>query len=70
MKNNKSTRTGVYYRIDCMNHIVSGLYPAREFDGDQDAEAHAANYEATLTKLTFDNGRMISSVVIYDPREY
>lgn len=43
-------REGLYYRLDCMNALASGLYKASDFTGDEEAIETASNYEATLTK--------------------
>lgn len=49
-------RDGEYYYIDCMNSFVNGgVIPA-------------ANYEATLYKLTYKDGRQTAATVIYEPQ--
>lgn len=62
-------KTRVLYRFDCMNAFLSDRYfEAAAFDSEKDAIRTAANYEATLIKLTFDeNGEQIDRSVIYDP---
>lgn len=62
---------GSYYYFDCMNAFVNdGLFKAAEFDGDDDAIQHAANYEATLYKYEYKDGEIIDSAIIYEPRFY
>ena len=59
---------GEYYFMDCMNAFVNdGLFPVSEFESDQDAIRTAADYEATLYRLTFKDGEETGSVTLYDP---
>ena len=62
-------REGLYYRLDCMNALASGLYKASDFTGDEEAIETASNYEATLTKEEYRNGERLSSKLLYDTRE-
>lgn len=60
---------GTYYFMDCMNAFVNnGLFPAGDFKDDADAIQTAANYEATLYKYEYRDGRQISSTVLYEPK--
>lgn len=63
------TLCGDYYYFDCMSSPPGGrYYEAAAFAGDQDAINTAANYEATLYKVTFDrNGDRARKVTLYDP---
>lgn len=62
---------GEYYYMDCMNAFVNnGLFPAAEFADDAEAIREAANYEATLYKMTFKGGQRISSKELYSPAYY
>lgn len=57
-----------YYYFDCMDAVLGDrLWAASAFEGDQDAIKTAANYEATLYKLTFTNGEKTGSETLYDP---
>ena len=62
-------REGLYYRLDCMNALASGLYKASDCTGDEEAIETASNYEATLTKEEYRGGERLSSKLLYDPRE-
>jgi len=62
---------GIYYYFECMNAFVNdGLFMAAEFDGEEDAIKHAADYEATLYKYEFKDGERISSEIVYEPQLY
>ena len=59
---------GDYYFFDCMNAFITDRYfEVSAFDGDPDAIKTAANYEATLTRLTFSQGELTGSKTLYDP---
>ena len=59
---------GTYYYFDCMNAFVNnGLFPAREFSGDEEAIKMAADYEATLYKYEIADGVKTGSSILYDP---
>lgn len=59
---------GRYYYMDCMNALANdGLFPESEFKDDADAIRTAANYEATLIKYEYQDGKQISSAVLYEP---
>lgn len=61
---------GTYYFFDCMNAFVNGgLFPAREFDGENEAVKMAADYEAILYRYEFTDGRKTGCRVLYDPGE-
>lgn len=62
-------REGLYYRLECMNAVASGIYKASEFTGDEEAIKTASNYEATLTKEEYRNGERVSFSVLYNPRQ-
>ena len=62
-------REGLYYRLNCMNALASGLYKASDFTGDEEAIETASNYEATLTKEEYRNGERLSSKLLYGPRK-
>lgn len=59
----------IYYRFDCMNRFVAGLYKAEEFSSEEEAIAKASDYEATLVKYIYSNGECIASSLLYDPKE-
>lgn len=59
----------IYYRFDCMNSYVAGLYKAEEFSSEAEAIAKASDYEATLVKYIYSNGERIASSLLYDPKE-
>lgn len=62
---------GTFYYFDCMNAFVNGgLFPADEFDNDAEAIRKAADYEATLYKYTFKNGRRTENITLYEPAFY
>ena len=62
-------RDGEYYYMDCMNSFVNGgVIPAADFTSQQEAVQMAANYEATLYKLTYKDGRQTAATVIYEPQ--
>ena len=62
------TLNGSYYYFDCMNAFVNdGLFPAAEFEDDQEAIRKAADYEATLYKYEYRDGDRISTTVLYEP---
>lgn len=58
-----------FYRLECMNSFVAGLYKAEEFSSEAEAIETASNYEATLTKLIYNNGECVASKLLYDPKE-
>ena len=61
--------TGEYYVMECMNAFVDGqLIPVSDFRDQQEAIETAANYEATLYRVKFENGRRISTETIYTPQ--
>lgn len=60
---------GKYYYMHCMNAFVNnGLFPEREFANDAAAIRTAADYEATLYKYEYKNGKRINSQILYEPR--
>lgn len=61
---------GVYYHFDCMDAISDDLRPASEYKNDRAAIQEAANLEATLTRYSFDNGKLTGETVLYAPRYY
>jgi len=64
----ETTADGVYYFFDCMNAFLTDrLFMAAAFDGEQEAIKTAANYEATLYRLTYKGGERVESKTIYDP---
>ena len=59
---------GTYYFMDCMNAFINnGVFPASEFKDEQEAIQTAGDYEATLYKYEYRNGRRVSSTDLYDP---
>lgn len=66
------TLNGTYYYFDCMNAFITDRYWKQSaFKDDEEAIAKAADYEATLYKLTFDaNGDQIERVTLYEPAFY
>lgn len=59
---------GTYYFFECLNAFVnSGLFKESEFKDDQDAIKTALDYEATLYKEEYKDGKMIKAKMIYDP---
>lgn len=62
-------RTGEYYVMECMNAFVDGkLIPAADFEDQNEAIQTAANYEATLYRVKFDDGELIERETIYTPQ--
>lgn len=69
--NGNSTKllNGVYYGFIGMDGFNDNeLFPVLSFSGEAAAKELAADYEATLKKYVYKNGRRIYSTVIYDPR--
>lgn len=65
----KPPLNGKYYFMDCMNAFINnGLFRSEEFEDDQEAIQTAANYEATLIEYIYENGKRISSRVLYEPQ--
>ena len=62
-----ATFTGLYYQFECMNAAVEGLYKATEFSSKQEAIRIAADYEATLEEIIFDDGHCVGSKILYQP---
>ena len=61
-------RNGTYYQLRCMNAFVDGkMFKEDAFGSRDEAIAFAANYEATLTLLVYDDGTVKSSEAIYTP---
>lgn len=60
---------GAFYRMECGNSFVSGLYRAREFAGHEEAIRTAADYEAALSLEIYRSGRLISRSILYQPGE-
>jgi hypothetical protein len=59
---------GTYYFFECLNAFVNnGLFKESEFKDDQDAINTASDYEATLYKEEWENGKLIKNRIIYDP---
>lgn len=59
---------GTYYYMDCLNAFINTiLFKASEFENEQEAIRIAANYEATLYKFEYVNGKQISNTILYDP---
>ena len=64
----EGTASGSYYYFDCMNAFLTDrLFPVAAFEDEREAIKTAANYEATLYRLTYKNGRRVESKTIYDP---
>lgn len=62
------TLNGSYYYFDCLNAFVNdGLFRTVEFKDDNEAIAKAADYEATLYRYEYQDGKRISSKMLYDP---
>lgn len=59
---------GLYYHFDCMNAFVNdGLFPAGDFTGRAEAIQKAADYEATLYRYEYRDGKLISTETLYEP---
>lgn len=62
-------RTGEFYVMECMNAFIDGyLIPVSDFKNQEEAIQEAANYEATLYRVKFENGHRISTETIYTPQ--
>ena len=63
---------GSYYFFDCMNAFITDRYFALSaFTDEAEAIKTAANYEATLYKVTFDErGNRTSRETLYEPAFY
>lgn len=65
----------VFYFFECLGVIyddyLTGLptnyTPVATYKSDKEAIKDAANYEATLYKVTYKNGERIKSKVLYEP---
>ena len=66
----REPKVEVFYYMRCGNAFVEGLYPAAQFDDDTDAINKAADYEATLYKVTYTDGKRTNAVVLWDPKEH
>lgn len=68
---------GFYYFFDCLGLLFNGdhtglpdnFIPARAFKDDKEAISMAADYEATLYRLTYKHGERVETVVLYEPGE-
>lgn len=60
---------GSYYYFDCLNAFISGrFWKLSAFENEAEAISKAADYEAELYKITFDeNGEQNSKERLYNP---
>lgn len=64
----KDPKVEQFYYFDCMNAVLGDkLWALTAFEGDQDAKKTAADYKATLYKLTYENGERVACETLYDP---
>ena len=68
LSNRAKRLNGSYYYFECMTAFVNdGLFPTVQFKDDAEAIKMAADYEATLIKYEYRDGRRISGEIIYQP---
>ena len=61
--------SGEFYVMECMNAFIDGyLLPVSDFKNQEEAIQEAANYEATLYRVKFENGHRISTETLYTPQ--
>ena len=59
---------GVYYFFDCLNAFLTDRYfELMAFESEKEAISTAANYEATLYKMTFEAGELTERKELYNP---
>ena len=60
---------GVYFYMDCADKAVNdGIFPASEFEDEDEAVWVAARYGATLYRCEFSGGEQVSDTVLYRPK--
>lgn len=64
------TLCGSYYFFDCMDAFITDRYWKQSaFKDDAEAISMAADYEATLYRITYKHGERVETVVLYEPGE-
>lgn len=59
---------GIYYYLECMEALGdNNLFPGDTFRDDRDAVLMAADYEATLYRIQYKGGILVSKEKLYQP---
>lgn len=56
-----------FYVLSCGNSQAAGTYPETAFSGPAEAIQTAADYEATLYRVTYQDGQQTGAQLLYSP---